>query len=58
MPDWKTQFTNPAKQGEDQGTTFIHTKTEDSLSEIPKTKMNNEAVTRGEKRFSSFPRAI
>lgn len=53
----KTTFTNPSKPGEDQSTTFIHTKTEDMMSEIPKTKMSNESVSRGEKKFTQYPTA-
>lgn len=58
MPEWKQKFTNPAKTGEDQGTTFIHTKVEDAMGEIPKAKLSNEHVTRGENKFSQYPKAI
>ena len=58
MPDWKTQFTNPAEPGADQATTFIHSDMENNLTQIPITKITNESVTRGEKRFMDYPRAI
>lgn len=56
MPD-KTKFTHPSKPGEDQSTTFIHTKMEDVMSECPKTKMTNESVSRGENNFAKYPSA-
>lgn len=48
-------FTNPTEPGADQATTFMRTKTEDALSECPKTHTTNESVTRGEKRFAEYP---
>lgn len=58
MPDFKQKFTNPSKPGEDQSTTFIHTKVQDEMSEIPKSKMTNESVSRGENNFAKYPKAI
>ena len=54
MPD-KTKFTHPSKPGEDQSTTFIHTKMEDVMSECPKTKMTNESVSRGREQLRQVP---
>ena len=56
MSDKKT-FTNPAKPGADQKTTFIQVGYGDPMEETPKAKISTETVTRGENVFSKYPSA-
>lgn len=48
-------FTNPAKPGADQKTTFIQVGYGEPFEEYPKSKIENETVTRGENRFAQYP---